>query len=180
MTPNDIISEISYAYLHAVASAARASCISATRIEDNNGIDANLVVYGPFEADPERHEVDVKIQLKATTQVLNESELYYSYPFSGIDQYNRLRSVGSNPFKILVLLQLPRAQDDWLNINADQLILRRCARWVSLRGAQDTANQSSVTVYVPKAQIFSPQALREISESVAGNTPPLYAGGQNG
>lgn len=180
MTPNDIISEISYAYLHAVASAARASCISATRIEDNNGIDANLTIFGPFAADPDRHEVDVKIQLKATTQDLTESELHYSYPFSGVDQYNKLRSVGSNPFKILVLLQLPRVQDDWLHITADQLIMKRCARWVSLRGAQGTTNQSSVTVYVPKIQIFSPQALREISELIAADTPPLYAGCQNG
>lgn len=176
MTPNDIEAELSYAYLHAVASAARASCISATRLEDNHGIDANLTVFGPFLSDPDRFEVDIKIQLKATTKDLTESDDEISYPFSGIAQYDKLRAVGTNPFKILVLLQLPKHEDDWINISADQLIIRRCARWVSLRGAHSSTNKTSETVYVPKSQIFSPAALRKISEDIAAGMVPTYGG----
>ena len=51
MTPlssQNIESELSYAYLHAVASHAGASCSVGSRHEDNTGVDARLVGWGPF------------------------------------------------------------------------------------------------------------------------------------
>lgn len=174
MTLNDVEAELSYAYLHAVASVARASCQIATRLEDNHGIDANLSVFGPFDADPSRNEVDVKVQLKATKQTLAATFSHFSYPFSGLQQYNRLRAVGSNPVKILILLQLPENDQNWLEISAEHLALKRCAYWLSLRGAPESQNQSSVSVYFPKNQIFSPVSLRSISECVAAGVAPLY------
>ncbi len=45
LSSNDIESELSYAYLHAVASKAGASLQSATRHQDNRGIDAMLTAW---------------------------------------------------------------------------------------------------------------------------------------
>jgi hypothetical protein len=49
---NDIKSELSYAYLHAVASRAGCECQVAGRHSDNQGIDA--VVIGSGDFGPER------------------------------------------------------------------------------------------------------------------------------
>lgn len=180
MNTNDIKSELSYAYLHAVASAARASCNIATRIEDNNGIDANITVFGPFQSDANRHEVDIKIQLKATSQTLVETSDHLSFSLRGVAQYNRLRAVGTNPVKIVVLLTMPTDHNDWVRITPDELMLKKCARWVSLRGAPETENNDSVTIYIPKIQIFNPASLREMAEQIATGESLMYAGNEHG
>ena len=65
LSANNVESELSYAYLHAVASAAGAACSVTTRHEDNSGVDAKIVGWGPFPNGGYRHEVDLKVQLKA-------------------------------------------------------------------------------------------------------------------
>lgn len=79
-SPTDIESELSYAYLHAVVSHAAMCCHSATRLEDNNGIDAQITAWGPFPeaGDDDYEEVDLKIQLKATIRTPAENETHYS------------------------------------------------------------------------------------------------------
>jgi hypothetical protein len=65
LSANNVESELSYAYLHAVASAAGAACSVTTRHEDNSGVDAKIVGWGPFPNGGYRHEVNLKVQLKA-------------------------------------------------------------------------------------------------------------------
>lgn len=48
LSPPNIESELSYAYLHAVASYASMACNVGNRHEDNNGIDATLTAWGFF------------------------------------------------------------------------------------------------------------------------------------
>jgi hypothetical protein len=66
LTPPNIESELSYAYLHAVASQAGMTCREGNRHEDNNGIDAQLTAWLPFVDANTLTEVDIKVQLKAT------------------------------------------------------------------------------------------------------------------
>jgi hypothetical protein len=47
LTKNNIESELSYAYLHAVASASGAGCQCGNRHDDNAGIDRSQTVYLP-------------------------------------------------------------------------------------------------------------------------------------
>lgn len=48
LNSNDIESELSYAYLHAVAAHVWAGCQVASRSYDGNGIDAMITGWGPF------------------------------------------------------------------------------------------------------------------------------------
>lgn len=68
MTDLDIEAELSYAYLHAVASKVGVSCESSGRLEDKAGIDASLVAR---RSNPPPggylSEVTLNVQLKATT-----------------------------------------------------------------------------------------------------------------
>lgn len=68
LSPPNIESELSYAYLHAVASKAGMACSGGNRHEDNNGIDATLTAWGPFNNGGYLTEVDIKVQLKAHSQ----------------------------------------------------------------------------------------------------------------
>jgi hypothetical protein len=67
LSPNDIESELSYAYLHAVAAKAGVGCKVGSRHDDNAGIDAELTGWGPFPGGGYREEIDIKVQIKATT-----------------------------------------------------------------------------------------------------------------
>ena len=48
LSANNIEAELSYAYLHAVASKAGVGCKLGSRHDDNAGIDAELTGWGPF------------------------------------------------------------------------------------------------------------------------------------
>ena len=47
----------------------------------------------------------------------------------------------------------------WLQCSPDQLVLRHCAYWLSLAGAPATDNEWSVTVQVPRANLFTVEGL---------------------
>lgn len=58
LTPENIESELSYAYLHAVAARAGVGCKVSNRHDDNAGVDAELTGWGPFPDGGYRQEVD--------------------------------------------------------------------------------------------------------------------------
>lgn len=173
-SPLDIESELSYAYLHAVASRAGMACRNATRLEDNAGIDATLTAWGPFAGDGLATEVDLKIQLKATVAVPPDDGHSLSYFVHGKPRYDALRIGEPMVPRILVVLFLPEMEEEWLLHSADELILRRCAYWVSLRGAPETRNISGATVKLPKTQVFSPDSLRQLMGRLACYDYPRY------
>lgn len=169
----DIESELSYAYLHAVASAVGINCQIENRHGDNRGIDTRLTCYGPFEASY-KEEIDLKVQLKATITTPVETDTHFSYFFSGIKQYDFLREETKNQHRVLVVLFLPDGHDEWLSVSPEQLILKKCAYWLSLRGADASANSTGTTVYLPKEQLLSPENLLNIFERISKNEPLKY------
>jgi len=172
----NIESELSYAYLHAVASHAGMGCRLGSRHEDNAGVDATLVAWGPFAGSSYRKEVDLKIQLKATVRDPAEIDGCYSYSFSGIAQYDDLRSDAVATPRILVVLFLPPTNREWITHSQQALSLHRCAYWVSLRGAPESTNRTSQTVYLPKHQVFDVTGLKTLVAEVARNAIPVYRG----
>jgi Domain of unknown function (DUF4365) len=173
LSNNDIESELSYAYLHAVASSVGINCRVENRHGDNRCVDVVLTCYEKFEGSY-REEFDLKIQLKATVATPTETESYFSYFFKGIKQYDFLREETKNQHRILVVLFLPEERKEWLKVSPDQLILKNCAYWLSLRGADACANSSGTTVYLPSEQALSPQNLLTIFERLSKNEPLNY------
>jgi hypothetical protein len=162
LTHNDIESELSYAYLHAVAAHAKVGCNLSSRTLDGNGIDATLTGWGPFPAGGYLQEISISIQLKATISAPTINNGYISYNLQGISRYNDLRSPAIAVPRILIVMFLPELHADWLAISEEQLLLKKCAYWVSLRNAPATSNTTSQTIYIPQAQIFNVQNLTEI------------------
>lgn len=170
----NVESELSYAYLHAVASHAQCGCKVTSRHEDNTGVDAQLVGWGPFEGGGYRTEVDIKVQLKATVSEPTVIDDCFSYSFRGISQYNDLRSEAVATPRILVVLFLPKEHQDWISHSGDSLSLYRCAYWVSLRGAPESDNSSAQTIYIPRKQKFDGAGLASLMTRLSRNEIPKY------
>lgn len=174
LTSNDVESELSYAYVHAVAAKAGMGCEVSGRHNDNAGVDARLTAWGPFPNGGYLEEVDLNIQLKATISEPADDGDCYSYFLRGTERYDDLRTTALSTPRILVVLFLPRNPDEWVCLDEEQLSLRRCAYWVSLRGASSSANGTGVTVKIPKRQIFNHISLAEIVRRLSHNDIPAY------
>ena len=75
--------------------------------------------------------------------------------------YDELRSTHTGAPQLLVVLFLPADAETWLVQTEECLVARRCAYWLSLRGAPE-ADQGSKTVYIPRANQLSVPALRAL------------------
>jgi len=84
-----------------------------------------------------------------------------------VDLYDRLRSTVTEVPRFMALLCLPEDPDSWLTLCAEDLIGRRCVRWLCLQGAPETSNTVETTVRVPVWNVLTPEALREIARRVS-------------
>lgn len=171
---NDIKSELSYAYLHAVASMIGASVKEANRLDDNKGIDATITYRGPFDEQAIHPEIDLKIQLKATSQALTDLGTHLSFTLPKKNQYDDLRDTRLMTPRILVVMVLPEDKAEWLSESETELAIKKCAYWVSLRNAEESASASK-TVYLPKTQLFTPNAFQGICDKLAQGNHLNYA-----
>ncbi len=176
LSEQNVESELSYAYLHAIAAHAQAGCEITGRHEDNAGVDARLVGWGPFPNGGYRQEVDIKVQLKATTKQPTVVGNCFSYSFSGIKRYDNLRTAAISTPRILVVLFLPTNKAEWLTHTDDALSLHRCAYWVSLRDAPPSENKTAQTIYIPKNQRFDVAGLVDLMSRISRNDIPVYEG----
>lgn len=173
-TQQDIESRLSYAYLHAVTSHAGFVCRPAIPDEDKEGIDAVVTAYGSFPG-AWRTQITINVQLKATVGVPADDGTHLSYFVQGIRRYDKLREDHREPVRILVVLFLPPQHADWLSHSENELILKRCAYWASLRNAPASDNDTGKTVKIPKDQILNPDNLKKLVARLAlGNDIPCY------
>lgn len=168
MTPEQLKEEVSKAYVHAVA--ARCGVAVANWTQDHGCLDTTLraaaAIGGGHLQKPK-----VDIQLKATTRTDVEHEDHIAWSLE-IGHYDQLRATALVPH-LLVILLLPPNLEDSVQHTAEQLVLRRCAYWVTMTGMETAPEgQKSRTVHVPKSQPFSPDGLREILSTVSRGELP--------
>lgn len=154
--------QLSLAVLHATCAKAGFAFQISERIQDNWGWDAMAHVREKLDPESTLWDFNMKFQLKATRQQLTLAERRYSFPVEA-PQYNRLRvAAGSDAPTYLLVFQMPGDEAECLDVTPEQLVLRRCLRWVSLRGAEEIT-QGTKTVYFPEAQVLTPEALRKLA-----------------
>jgi hypothetical protein len=157
--------QLSLAVLHATCARAGFGFHISGRMQDNWGWDAHADVKERFEADSLLFNFRLRFQVKATRQQLTHSNGRYSFPLE-VRHYNDFRTVAGYDSPIyLVVFQMPHGEDEWLSCSPEQLVLRRCLRWVSLRNAPAPVNadQETITVYLPEKQVLTPDALRKLA-----------------
>ncbi len=69
--------------------------------------------------------------------------------------------------QLLIVVLVPEEIRDWLSQTQESLCLKRCGYWLSLRGQPPIDNKTSITVEIPRQNIFSPNALKIIMERIA-------------
>lgn len=75
------------------------------------------------------------------------------------DDYDRLVDKdGRISPVLLILFCLPSEKATWVEFDEDRLSLRKCCYWMYLEG-EKTKNKSSVTVTIPRSNLFTPAAL---------------------
>ncbi|MFE5855278.1 DUF4365 domain-containing protein [Streptomyces sp. NPDC056500] len=157
------------AYLHAVAAAA--GCSLSQPFPDN-GIDWHVSHGSPDHSVDD--EVTIKVQLKSTYQLAPHPGFAQrpDFPFTlNNDHLVKLARTPVSVHKILVVMLVPRTQDDWLRADHDRLDLRHCCYWTNLAGHPVTGRHKT-TVRVPTSRIFDDRALCEIMTRVgAGGRP---------
>lgn len=164
MTLEDKQEQLSLAVLHATCAKAGFSFQVSDRIQDNWGWDASSHVHEKLAAESILWDFKMKFQLKATRQQLIFGHQRYSFPIE-VPYYNRLRAAaGSDAPTYLVVFQMPADEPEWVHCTPAELIVRRCLRWVSLRGAEEVA-QETITVYLPETQVLTPDALRKLARA---------------
>ena len=163
LSDNDIKSELSYAYLHAVATRAGCGCQVSDRHSDDWGVDARLYVNERFGPNSTLIRFAVEVQLKATSSQLTRLGNRYSFPLA-VRHYDKLRTTAVQNPLLLVVLQLPIDSGEWLRCSPRALTVKRCAYWVSLYGAPASANEQTQTVYLPRGNRFTVELLRILLE----------------
>ena len=133
---------LSKAYAHAVA--AGAGYTTATYDYDRHGIDLLIQAGGDFSP-------ALGLQLKATVNLKSLDHEWFSFQLEA-RYYEALRRPSQTP-KLLVVLDMPRVEEaDWISVTVEELIVRRCAYWHSLKGCPERS-QSKPTIRIPK-QMF--------------------------
>lgn len=160
LTTNNIEAELSYAYLHAIASRAGIICEYTARHSAEAGVDAVLRVKGKLDPQSVFTQFTVDIQLKATKKAPVEQNGRYSFALKA-KNYDELRSVNTGAPQMLIVLFLPADAETWLTHSEECLLSRRCAYWVSLRGGLPT-DLDSKTIYIPRANMLSVNQLRDV------------------
>lgn len=154
--------QLSLAVLHATCAKAGFGFHVSGRIQDNWGWDAQADVYERIHPKSILTDFKIRFQAKSTRQQLTVVDGQYSFPLE-VAHYNRLRAASSSDAPTyLVVFQMPENESEWFNASPERLILRRCLRYISLRNAPETANET-ITVYLPEENILTPDALREIA-----------------
>lgn len=112
---------------------------------------------------------NLDIQAKSTTTPsLMATEVMYDLD---VKSYDDLRDPQVGCPRILVLLILPEDENQWTEQSEDHLLVRHAAYGLSLNGWASTANQKTVRVALPRANLFSVPALETLMAKVCRGEP---------
>jgi hypothetical protein len=140
-----------------LALAAVAGCSAAEPWPDVDSIDWTLSCRLPL-----RPKLD--LQVKSTgAETLDGDHVPYALKRKNYDELSLADLLAP---RLLILVLVPEDPAHWLDCSAEQLGLRRCAYWMSLAGAPPTANESSVTVHVPRANLFTVECLSRLMRTI--------------
>lgn len=154
--------DISIAYVSAIAAQDGYSFELVKR--DNDGVDARIICKGrpTEEATFESPQLDIQLKSSFSKQNIKvdaEGNLQFNLE---VKNYNKLISTKRYIPLILVVLHMPENENIWVTHTNEYLQLQKCAYWICLRGAEETTNKERINITIPKANIFSPQALKDI------------------
>jgi hypothetical protein len=153
LTGPDREEALSRAYVQAIA--AGAGYVVATMDFDRDGVDVEIKAGGAMRP-------SIGIQLKATINLGCLTDDSFRFPLRRRN-YDLLRIATQMP-RLLVVLDLPRDEGQWITVTSESLILQRSAFWASLAGAPDIDNDATITVAISGKNRLDTGSLRALME----------------
>lgn len=161
MTLNNQKEQFSSAYARAVASVVGLN-VSKCEVDDDS-IDITLERSGGLA---ER----IDIQLKCTAEALPAvGDLKFSLK---LKNYLDLSRPTIMP-RILVVLYVPEECERRMEISPERSILQYAAWWMNLEKAPTTENETSVTLTIPRTNLFTPAILIDLLDQTRKKFTPL-------
>jgi hypothetical protein len=156
--------QFSHAYVRAIASVAGYDVT--TPGVDDDSIDMKLSGRS-VDGLPLRPRLE--LQLKCTSEdVIRGDQVVYPLK---LKNYDELRITNILVPRLLVVVHVPEAEEEWLRHSEVELAMRRCGYWVSLFGMTETANKSKVSIYLPRGNVFDVAGLRGLMGRAARREP---------
>lgn len=149
----------SKAYVRAVAAVAGFS-VSQPEVDDDS-IDLKIVARG---GEGVVFSPELNLQLKCTSRDVLDGQ-FIRYPVR-IKNYRDL-IVNSQVPRLLVVVLVPENLENWLQQSEDEMCMRHCAYWVSLRGQPERLNTANVTVELSRSNQFTVEALKSIMQRLS-------------
>ena len=160
MTVNDLKAEFSQAYVRAVAHAAGFFAQPPDRNMDADGVDLTIFARG-VQGVVRSPRID--LQLKATAQRVTEDP----FPFDlEVKNYDELRADNWQVHRILVVVVVPEDTASWVTATEQELALRHCGYWLSLRGEAATTNIATRRVFLSRSACFHVQQVQAMMDRV--------------
>lgn len=145
---------LSRVYVKALA--ARAGYLTSVPEPDRDSIDLRIQAGGP-------RRPGLDLQLKATTELPESCDGFLRFRLS-IKNYRDLRDETQTP-RLLVVLDLPKDESQWMTVTDTELALRRRAYWLSLqKDHEEVDDQSTVTVRIPEQNVLDVETMQELME----------------
>jgi len=163
MTEEQIKEQLSKAFVTALA--ADAGFI----LRDFGGIDYGIdgkfcdVIITEDENGKKRYSENgfgIDFQLKASTNIKTKNGLLI-YDLES-KNYNDLVKTNIGTPRILIVYSMPEDRNEWLKIDRNQTILKKCAWWCSLRGQEPTTNKRKKRIEIPENNILTTKELQRL------------------
>lgn len=158
---------LSRAYVQAVAAHCGLMC---SLREPDYGVDLTLhyIRYRDGRYGESGFRLDV--QLKSTTRSgVTDTEILYDLE---VKTYDDFRDPAVGVRRILVLMVIPEDESRWTSHSEEQLSIRDCAYWLSLRGWPPTTNKRTVRVAIPRANVFSVEGVTGLMDRIREGGEP--------
>lgn len=165
MEENFVKEQFSHSFVGAIASIAKFATYKPSVDDDSIDIGFSSKGGGGKICSPR-----LEAQLKCTSRkILKKGCLHF--PLNK-KNYDELRIDNVHIPRILIVVLVPVNVQECVNHSEeDALILKHCGYWKSLKGYPDVKNQKTVTIEIPRENIFSVDSLCEIMAKVGkGNT----------
>jgi hypothetical protein len=152
--------QFSRAYVHAIATVAGFTLYE-PKVDDES---VDLGIAGRIASDIPRPP-RLEIQLKCTSdRIIKEKDVIFSLKRKNYDDLSLDDLIVP---RLLVVLFVPKKDDEWLKHTETETTIRDCAYWASLRGMENRKAKTKVTIRFPRTNLFCVESLRELMRRVS-------------
>ncbi len=156
--------QFSHAYVRAVASVAG---FGVTRPEiDDDSVDLSIAgrIIDNIPCRPR-----LELQLKCTSgDITHGDEVLFPL---GRKNYDELRITNIIVPRLLVVVIVPEVVDDWLSQSEAEMTMKRCGYWVSLWDWPPKENVRTITIHLPRSQVFDVATLKHLMRTASSGEP---------